>query len=52
MSKDYEAVMKSLDAYQLLLKYNTTPETLEFFRNHVLPDVFVVLCAIGKEGKK
>jgi hypothetical protein len=52
MSKDYEAVMKSLAAYQLLLKYNTTPERLEFFRNHVLPDVFVVLCAIGKEGKK
>ena len=52
MSKDYEAVMKSLDAYQLLLKNNTTPENLEFFRNHVLPDVFVVLCAIGKQNKK
>jgi hypothetical protein len=52
MSKDYRAVMNALDSYQLLLKSQTTPENLEFFRNHVLPDVFVVLCAIGKESKK
>lgn len=52
MSSDYKAVMKSLDSYQSLLKYETTPERLEFFRDHVLPDVFVVLYAIGKQNKK
>lgn len=52
LSKDLAFTMKCLDSYAAILKNGVTPEKLDYLKEKILPDLFVILVAMRKEANK
>ena len=52
LSKDLAFTMKCLDSYSAVIKNGVTPENLDYLREKILPDLFVILVAMRREMKK
>ena len=52
LTNDLLFSMKVLDTYTKILKKNANVENIAYFKEHILPDLYVILAAIHKEAKK
>lgn len=52
LTNDLMFSMKVLNTYTQILKKDASVENIAYFKEHILPDLYVILAAIHKEAKK